>query len=191
MDLFVWIVENTFIIAPVKLNKMRIRKEAPNSTILVLNSDYLPINVTTFKKAYKLIYKEKAEIIVEGEYTINTDKLKFNSPTVIRLKKQVNVPYRKVILSRENLFKRDNFQCGYCGSNKNLTIDHIHPKSKGGTNDWKNLVTCCKVCNSYKGDKTLEQVHMTLMIKPFKPQPLYFLCQSHKHNKGWEQFLIF
>ncbi len=96
--------------------------------VLVLNADYLPINVTTFKKAFKLVYKGKAEIVENTGDVMITYKKTYSKPSVIRLMNYVYIPHRKVILSRENIFKRDGHKCAYCESNKHLTLDHIqHP----------------------------------------------------------------
>lgn len=158
--------------------------------ILVLNSDYLPVNVTTFKKAFKLVYKGKAEVI-ESDGVVVTSTKKYSKPSVIRLTKYVNIPYRKVILSRDNIFKRDNYTCTYCGSHKNLTVDHILPKSKGGLNSWENLITSCFSCNSRKGDRTPEQANLKLNFQPYKPHPAFFVCKIHKDIVKWKSYLIF
>lgn len=162
-----------------------------NSPILVLNSNYLPINITNFKKAFKLVFKGKAEVILESDEVISTMKIKFKKPSIIRLTYNVNVPYRKVILSKENIFKRDNYTCAYCGKYRDLTIDHIHPKSKGGKDSWDNLISACFKCNSRKGDRTPEQAGMELRFKPFKPSPLHFMCESNKFREGWGEYLVF
>lgn len=167
-----------------KINKL-------NSPVLVLNSNYLPINITNFRKAFKLVFKGKAEVVLEGDETIQTMSIKFKKPSIIRLTYNVNVPYRKVILSKENIFRRDNYTCGYCGRFRDLTVDHIQPKSKGGKDNWENLITACFKCNSVKGDRTPEQAGMKLISKPFKPSPLTFMCESHKFRKGWETYLVF
>lgn len=61
-------------------------------------------------------------------------------------------------LIRQEIFNRDNFTCSYCGAtDTKLECDHIHPISKGGTNDLSNLVTACESCNRSKGSKTLEE----------------------------------
>lgn len=170
---------------------MRIRNQSKNNIlILVLNSDYLPVNITNFKKAFKLLFKNKAEIIeIEGPDVITSNQ-DYKRPSVIKLKKYVNVPFRKVVLSRENIFKRDNYTCGYCGSKKNLTVDHIYPKSKGGQNKWENLMTCCFQCNAQKGDKTIEQANMVLRLTPFRPNPLFFMQQSHGNKDKWKQYIM-
>jgi len=162
-----------------------------NSMILVLNADFLPINVTTFKQAFKLVWKGKAEIIEDTGITLDTSINKYHKPSVIRLTKYVYVPHRKIVLSRENIFKRDDNKCAYCGSTKNLTLDHIDPRSKGGLNTWENLVTCCFPCNLKKGDKTPEQAGMKLNIKPFRPNPFYFISRVYKNKEDWKQYLIF
>lgn len=162
-----------------------------NLMILVLNADYLPINVTTFKQAFKLVWKGKAEIIEDEGNILETNVKTYSKPSVIRLIKYVYVPHRKIILSRENIFKRDNNKCGYCGTNKDLTLDHIKPRSKGGLNTWENLVTCCFPCNLKKGDRTPEQANMKLNIKPFRPNPFYFISQIYQNKEDWKPYLIF
>jgi len=171
---------------------MKNKRSKINSPILVLNSNYLPINITSFKKAFKLVYKGKAEVVLEGEdtYLISSIKTKFKKPSIIRLIYNVNVPYRKVILSKENIFKRDNFTCAYCGRFRDLTVDHIFPKSKGGKDSWDNLISACQKCNSKKGDRTLEQAGMKLLFKPYKPSPLHFMCEANRFREGWGDYLF-
>ena len=171
--------------------KIHNSKKNNNASILVLNMDYLPINVTTFKKAFKLVYKGKAEVVEDEGNVIVTSKKTFKKPSVIRLINYVVVPYRKIVLSRENIFKRDERRCAYCSSIKNLTIDHIIPKSKGGRNSWENLVTCCFPCNAKKGDRTPEQANLKLNIKPVKPNPFYFIYKTHKNKNSWQPYLMF
>jgi 5-methylcytosine-specific restriction endonuclease McrA len=90
-------------------------------------------------------------------------------------------------VSRKRLFKRDNHQCGYCSSQKNLTIDHVIPKSRGGSNGWNNLVTCCSRCNSFKGDKTPEEAGMKLRFKPTVPN-LFSRVVDENVEKVWSEF---
>ena len=169
---------------------MKSKRSKLNSPILVLNSNYLPINITSFKKAFKLVFKGKAEVILEGDEEVSTMKIKFMKPSIIRLTYNVNVPYKKVILSKENIHKRDNFTCAYCGKYRDLTVDHIFPKSKGGKDHWDNLISACKKCNSRKGDRTLEQAGMSLLFKPYKPSPLHFMCEANRFREGWGDYLF-
>lgn len=157
--------------------------------ILVLNADYLPINVTSFKKAFKLVYKGKAEV-VEGDGEVITFQETFTKPSVIRLTSYVSVPHRKVVMSRENVFKRDDYTCAYCGFHKNLTIDHVIPRSRGGGNSWENLVTCCYRCNSKKGDRTPAEAGLRLMYTPTKPNPLSFMYKSYRKVDKWQPYIF-
>jgi 5-methylcytosine-specific restriction endonuclease McrA len=96
-------------------------------------------------------------------------------PSVIKLKRYAHVPYKGVILSRENIFRRDSYECQYCGNGKELTLDHVIPKAKGGSTTWSNLVTACKHCNSKKGDFSPEEAGLELKMKPFRPSYVMFI----------------
>lgn len=159
--------------------------------VLVLNSDYTPVNVTDISRAIKLIVKEKAEIIKEGTKVLRSEKMAFKAPTIIRLLSYVKIKFFKVILTKRNILIRDGFKCVYCGDHKNLTLDHLIPKSRGGKNDWYNLVTCCDTCNKNKGDKTPEEAKMTLLQKPTKPNYFTFLKRYLEQNvSDWDPYLF-
>lgn len=158
--------------------------------ILVLNSTYQPINITSLSRGFKLVFKGKAEILEHiHDNPLITSLREYKRPTVIRLYNYAPVPYRKVHLSRVNVFKRDGYKCGYCFSTKNLTIDHIMPRSRGGKNTWENLVTCCGSCNLKKSDKTPEEIGMPLKISAFKPSFVYFIKKFEGHNDGWINYI--
>lgn len=160
--------------------------------VLVLNYDYTPVNITNINRALKLIIKEKAEIIKEGVQILRSEKITFKIPTIIRLLNYVKIKFFKVVLTKKNILIRDNFICQYCGTNKNLTLDHLIPKSKGGTNDWLNLVTCCESCNKKKGDKTPEDANMKLINKPFKPNYFTFLkSYLDKNSTEWKPYFFY
>jgi 5-methylcytosine-specific restriction endonuclease McrA len=112
-------------------------------------------------------------------------------PSVIRLNRYVNAPYKGVNLTRQNIFKRDNFECQYCGTRKDLTLDHVIPSSKGGAHAWNNLVTACKRCNAKKGDFSPEAAGIALRHKPYKPTYTLFLRDNHGlgHDE-WDEFLV-
>jgi 5-methylcytosine-specific restriction endonuclease McrA len=162
--------------------------------VLVLNMDYSPINITTLQKGFKLVFKGKAEVVThESEKPIITDKKMYIRPTVIRLLRYIVLPFKKVHLSRQNVFKRDDNKCVYCGSGVDLTIDHVVPRSKGGDNTWENLVTCCGSCNVKKCskdvDEFLEEYGLKMRHKPFRPTYLYFVEKINKVNDDWKQFV--
>ena len=159
--------------------------------VLVLNSDYTPVNVTNITRALKLIIKEKAEIIKEGTKVLRSEKKSFKAPLIIRLLNYVKIKFFKVVLTKRNILIRDGFKCVYCNSSDKLTLDHLIPKSKGGKNDWFNLVTCCDTCNKKKGDKTPEESGMGLLRKPTKPTYFTFLKQYLERNLSeWDPYLF-
>ena len=93
----------------------------------------------------------------------------FVRPIIIRLLNYVKFHTKPLKINRKRIYKRDNNQCVYCGSKKHLTIDHVLPKSRGGNNTWKNLVTCCLSCNLKKGNRTPDEAGMKMDVKPYEP----------------------
>lgn len=158
---------------------------------LVLNIDYTPITVCTVQRAFLLVYLRKAELVkANNSYAFHTVTDTFSMPAVIKLSRYVNIPYRGVVLSRENVFKRDGFKCQYCGNNKELTIDHLIPKAKGGKTSWNNLVTACKNCNSKKGDYSPEEAGLQLGFKPYRPSYIMYLKDLSGNNYDeWKPYL--
>lgn len=158
--------------------------------VLVLNMDYSPINITTLQRGFNLVFKGKAEVVSHiNKNPIVTERKAYRRPTVIRLLRYIYLPFKKVNLSRQNIFRRDDHKCVYCGEHKNLTLDHVIPKSKGGKNTWINLVACCGNCNVKKGDKSLKESGMIMRHKPFKPTYLYFIEKIQKVNTDWKPFV--
>ena len=157
--------------------------------VLVLNADYTPLNVTTLRQGFKLVIKGKAEILKEQETPIITEHRSYVRPLIIRLFQYVRFRMRGIRVNRHRIYKRDGHQCVYCGSNRFLTIDHVIPKSRGGSNDWTNLVTCCNKCNVYKSDRTPEEANMTLKKKPYTPSIFSDVIYS-SIEKIWEDFKL-
>jgi 5-methylcytosine-specific restriction endonuclease McrA len=153
--------------------------------ILVLNSDYTPLNITTFKRAIILVIKGKAEIIKNDVDIIRTETTNYAKPLIIRLLNYISHKMKNFRVNRQRLYKRDNNECAYCGSKKELTIDHIIPKSRGGKNSWNNLITCCLPCNLKKGDKTPDEAKMPLRFMPKTPS---FLSNDSSIIKIWEDY---
>jgi len=141
--------------------------------VLVLNSTYVPINITSWKRAMIMLYKGKAAGVVYNGHLING---RFRLPEVVKLVNYVPVPYTEVVFSRKNIYLRDNYTCQYCGKRGgNLTIDHIIPKSRGGEDTWENMVVCCARCNHKKGNRTLEEAGMKLISMPYRPPSTLYL----------------
>lgn len=151
------------------------------------------MTICNVKKAIVLILLSKAELIVDNQKRkIHTVSTIFPWPSVIRLNDFIRVPYKKIILTRRNILKRDNHKCGYCGrADLPLTIDHIIPKSKGGDDSWENLVAACLPCNNKKGDRTPEEARMSLRIKAYTPNHIMFLKNTvSKIDENWKPYLF-
>jgi 5-methylcytosine-specific restriction endonuclease McrA len=159
--------------------------------VLILNSDYRALTVCGVHKAFLLVYLNKAEIVSKAsDAVLRTVNRIFPMPSVIRLMDYVSIPYKGVILNRQNIFKRDGNRCVYCSSRSELTIDHVIPRSRSGKTTWGNVVTACKRCNARKGDFTPEEAGMPLPYKPFKPSFIVFLRDySGLGDDSWYPFL--
>lgn len=162
-----------------------------NQRVLVLNQDYSPLTVCSIHRAFLLTYLAKAELItgLDGQY-LRTVTECYPMPAVIRIYKYIRIPYKDVELSRQNVFKRDSYCCQYCGTTKNLTLDHVLPRSRKGRSSWTNLVTACKNCNARKGNALPEEIGFTLKSKPYKPSYILFLRDfSGFIQDEWRPFL--
>ncbi len=160
--------------------------------VLVLNASYEPLNVTTVRRAYVLVFKGKAEVIEDAGKPLRSAAANFVWPHVIRLLQYVRVPksvQRKI--SRRALFARDEWRCVYCGtSGGRLTLDHVVPRSRGGDSVWENVVTSCAPCNLRKGDRLLEEAAMRLAREPRPPAPALFIrLAAPKIPSSWQPYL--
>ncbi|WP_207431133.1 HNH endonuclease [Sabulibacter ruber] len=162
-----------------------------NEKVLLLNQDYTAIATCSLHKAFVLLYLEKAEMIAQDQLNLlRTVRQAYPRPLVIRLHRYVRVPYKGISLTRQNIMRRDRNRCQYCGSSKNLTLDHLLPRSRGGQSTWYNLITACARCNSRKGDRTPEEVAMKPLRKPFKPSLISFLRDSIEDaDHAWMPYL--
>jgi len=177
---------------------------------LVLNRSWQAICTTTVRHAVILVYKERAKIIAPDTYELHdleswTDlsrlrdgpmihgvSMSFLVPEVVILNDTDVYPQPKVVFSRRNIFKRDRYACQYCGAAPRLTeltIDHVFPKSRGGRSNWGNCVVSCRDCNGQKGNRTLEEVGLSLKRKPRRPAWLPFITQNIRMQPSWEKFL--
>jgi 5-methylcytosine-specific restriction endonuclease McrA len=162
-----------------------------SNRVLVLNHDFSPLMVCSVERAFILVFLKKSEMVKSSNgHKLHSVNQTFPMPSVIRLNRYVNAPYKGVNLTRQNIFKRDNFECVYCGTRRELTIDHVFPRGRGGADSWTNLVTACKKCNAKKGDFTPEEAGMAMRRKPYKPSYSIFL-KDHLNGQGgeWDAFL--
>jgi len=162
------------------------------SKVLVLNSSYEPLSICDAQKAVLLLFGGKAVPVTHHpERVICTVSRSFPLPSIVRLTFFVRMPYKKIILNRKNIIIRDRFQCQYCGrTDLPLTIDHIHPRSRGGEHSWENLITACPRCNSKKGNRTPHEAGMHLLKKPTRPTGLMFMQQlTATVSEDWKPYL--
>ena len=157
------------------------------NNVLVLNSDYSPLNITSLQRGFVLVDKGKAEIVKKGEKDIVTTIGNFVRPVIIRLLDYIRYRPTNLKVNRKRIFKRDKSTCQYCGSKKHLTIDHVMPRSRGGENTWTNLVTCCSRCNVYKGNRTPKEANMKLLNKPYEPS-IFSPVLYDDAGRIWEDF---
>lgn len=159
--------------------------------VLVLNASYEPLNVCSVRRAHVLVFKGKAEVIEQLGRPLRSATGQFVWPHVIRLLNYVRVPKAvKRKISRRALFARDGWRCQYCGSEGKLTLDHVVPRSRGGESVWENVVASCAPCNMRKGNRTPDEVQMSLRHPPRAPAPALFVTlAAPKIPDGWEPYL--
>jgi hypothetical protein len=113
---------------------------------------------------------------------INTTKRIIRVPTILICPKFRKMPMRQEHVTPSTIRERDGNRCQYTGvplTNKTFSLDHIHPKSKGGKDDWYNLVSCHKSVNFKKGDQENEKIGLTL-LKPIRPPRIQPICNLVK-----------
>jgi len=148
-----------------------------NSNVLVLNQNYEPLSVCSVRRAIIMQLLGKVEIVetFDGK-RIHSVSRSLPQPSVVRLSWYVKVPYKRILLTRRNILKRDKHTCQYCGDTRGkMTVDHVIPKSYGGTDSWENLVCACDRCNNRKGDLPPEKAGMKLARKPRRPNHITFI----------------
>ena len=176
--------------------------------VLLLNADYLPLDIISIEKAYIHLCNEKADLVYTYDIPLQGVKKEYPYPSVIRLKHYANVnkpsklhePY-----NRRNVYKRDGGKCQYCGEEitfAKMTIDHVVPRANGGKTNWTNIVTCCKRCNTVKDCVPLDETGMKLIKAPEIPfaevtvQKSLFeklkqqTSETNNVEEDWKDFLV-
>ena len=159
---------------------------------LVLDSSYTPRGIISSLRAFVIVYKGNANVVYEHEeaFKLYNPELIIQKPSIIRVPKYLHTKHHKVPMTRNNIYKRDGFECVYCGEGetRQLTLDHVVPKSKGGPNTWENLVTACKKCNNEKADLSLEEWGKDIP-EPKRPHYLMLLRQVSHIPEEWKPYL--
>lgn len=161
-------------------------EKANNSLCLLLNADYSPLRIISWKRAivWSLKYDTKSNYGIEiidyyhNRFIHGVNDKKFPVPSVAKTLNYFNIYDKNIHFSRRNLFIRDDCTCQYCGklfSTNQLTYDHIIPKSrfssdKKKSTNWLNIVTACRKCNAKKGNRTPTEANMMLIKEPSAPK---------------------
>jgi 5-methylcytosine-specific restriction endonuclease McrA len=182
-----------------------------NTKVLVLNRSYLPIHITSVKRAFSLLYQGVAHAVDEQYKTFDFESWSdltlsehdekigvvdraIRVPRVILLLAYDRVPKRHVRFSRFNIYARDHNTCQYCGqpfARSDLNLDHVVPRSQGGTSRWDNVVCSCHGCNRRKGGRTPEQAGMRLLRFPKRPDWAVFMAETFSPTRYREWFHFF
>ena len=164
-----------------------------NLPVLVLNQNYEPLNVCRVRRAVVLIYDGKAEMLEDGTGFIHSASEAFSVPSVIRLAYMIKRPRPKRKLTRIEIFNRDHYTCQYCGQEtRQLTLDHVIPRSQNGKHTWENIVSACIPCNRRKAGRTPQEAGMKLINHPSLPHNnLLFYIPYHylKTQQQWQKYL--
>ncbi len=152
---------------------------------LVLNADfrplsYYPLSLWPWQDVVKAVFLDRVDIIAEYDTVVRSPSFEMRLPSVIALREFVRQD-RSPAFTRFNVFLRDGFQCVYCGSEEELTFDHVLPRSKGGRTSWTNIATACSPCNLKKGGRTPKQAGMQLYSQPIRPTH----WQLQQHGKSF------
>ena len=178
---------------------------------LVLNKSWLAIDTTPVLKAMQLLWAGAAKAVRPETYEahgfeswadlavppdqpcVRTVSVEIPVPEVIVLTRYGGVPSRSVVFTRRNLYKRDRNTCQYCGAQpgtKELTIDHVLPRSRGGKSGWENCVLACVRCNRRKADRTPREAGLRLRCEPRSPRWVPILSAPlGRVRQSWEKFV--
>ena len=160
---------------------------------LKLDSSYRPVDIIDAVEALVLCLVGKAHSVESYSEEIHSVSESFKLPAVIVLKRYVKFQFTSMVCNRANVLWRDKNQCQYCGKKyegSELTLDHVIPKSREGTNQWNNIVAACKKCNQRKGNKTPSESGMFLLKKPRKPKPtLLRILNGGPVAPQWKNYL--
>lgn len=182
-----------------------------STQVLVVNRHMQAVHITSARRAFVLIWTDVARAmddawqthdfptwselpIRERDVTLGTSRGPIRVPRVIQLVTYDRMPRSTVRLTRRNVFLRDAHTCQYCqrrGSPRDLNLDHVMPRSRGGPMTWENVVCSCRVCNLRKGGRTPQEANMRLIRKPVRPRwsPILALAFSPSRPAEWEPFL--
>lgn len=166
--------------------------------VLVLNSSFQPLSVIPERRLIVLLSKQKVTFVDNEvrqliEESIQARRLELERPVIVQLLANVRIPRMVLQPTRANILLRDEDTCQYCGKHtRELTLDHVIPRSRGGLSTWENLVACCRACNGKKGSHFLKDANMRLLRQPRALMQEYagvFLLRYPRLREAYEEFL--
>ncbi len=164
-----------------------------NHPVLVLNQSFEPLTLCRARRAVVLVYQGKAEMLEDGLGYIHTIKETVPLPSVIRLSRLIKRPRRVRKMTRYEIFNRDRYTCQYCGEqSRQLTLDHVEPRYRGGQHTWENVVSACVACNRKKAGRTPREANMKLIHQPGPPtgSPFYIVPYHYLNKRDeWRKYL--
>jgi 5-methylcytosine-specific restriction endonuclease McrA len=158
-----------------------------HAPVLVLNLNYVPLNICNVRRAVILVGKGKAELLENHRGQLRTVSSLVDVPSIIRLVYLVKKPFLPRNLSKKEVFLRDKFTCKYCGKKApDLTLDHVVPRRQQGSHTWENVVAACSRCNMRKAGRTPTEANMLLNTVPRAPDPNpYLILQNRTLLDEW------
>ena len=166
---------------------------------LVLNATYEPLQVVSWKRAMRMLFQDKVEVVAEYERPIHAISITIQLPSVLRLRQYVKIrrSYNRVRFTRANLYARDGNRCQYCGIQPaldQLTYDHVIPVARGGLKTWENITTCCIDCNRRKGNQSPSEVGLVLLRQPKAPfgfpYKIHLLIRQPNVPESWKDYIF-
>ena len=166
---------------------------------LLLNATYEPLQIVSWKRAIRMLFQGKVEVIEVYDREVRSVTLSLNIPSVIKLQHYVRVrpQQARIKFSRSNLFARDKYSCQYCGQQQvtsQLTYDHVVPVARGGPTSWENIVTSCLPCNRRKRDRTPDEAGLKLKKKPIAPigfpAKVHLVLMKVQAPDVWKQYIF-
>ncbi len=159
---------------------------------LVLNATYEPLSIVSSRRAVVLVLRQKADMVEPGDGDWRSARMSLPVPAVIRLRTFVKVPYaRRVPLNRKAVFARDRGRCQYCRKAAE-NLDHVVPRSRGGTHTWENVVAACRRCNTRKGNRTPSESGLSLQRAPTAPRRhgWVLVTVGGAPHPSWQRYLF-
>ena len=167
--------------------------------VLVLDASYGPIHIVDHHRALTLLFGDKVDVVAPSQRVVASAHRQIVLPSIIRLRRYVNVPQRGATWTRHAVLVRDHFACCYCGvklSEREATIDHVVPqwlcKSTGQpANTWTNTVTACRACQARKGGRSMHETGMKFFdpgFEPRRPRTRYWVLSSEIAPE-WKQYV--